>query len=181
MSKLGKKPIPIPSGVTVTQTAVALEFKGPQGSLLLRLLPYVSISIQNNEIHVTPLASHKQARSNFGTIAALIKNALSGVVDGFSKSLLIEGVGYRVALEGKTLVLNVGFSHSIRFPIPDGITATVDKNSITLVGIDKILVGQVAATIRKIKKPEPYKGKGIRYSDEVVQRKAGKKAAGATA
>lgn len=180
MSKIGKKPITIPEGVTVTEAKGVLTVKGKSGEIALRVLPHTQVAMEGNSARITATGAHKQARANWGTMAALLKNAIEGVHKGFSKKLSIEGIGFRVQLDGKKLVLYVGYTHSVPYTLPDGITATVEKNIITISGIDKQLVGEAAAQIRKIKKPEPYKGKGIRYIDEVVRRKAGKKVAGTT-
>ncbi|MBI4119526.1 MAG: 50S ribosomal protein L6 [Parcubacteria group bacterium] len=181
MSKLAKKPIAIPEGVAVDKKEDVVEVKGPKGGITLRRLPFTDIALEDKGARVLCSGSEKQVKANCGTMWALLRNALVGVSQGFQKSLEIEGVGYRAALEGKTLVLNVGFSHPVRFSPPEGIEVKVDKNVINISGIDKDLVGRAAAQIRAIKKPEPYKGKGIRYQGEVIRRKAGKKVAGTTA
>ena len=160
----------------------ALEFKGKEGSLRLPILPYVKVELKTeergNEILIYSKEDVKQARANWGTMAALTKNAIKGVAEGFSKNLEIEGIGFKASLEGNRLVLNVGFTHPVKFESPAGIKIVVEKNQIKIFGIDRFLVGETAANIRKIKKPEPYKGKGIRYQGEVVRRKQGKKVAG---
>jgi len=181
MSKIGKKPIAIPDGVEVQLKDGVFHFKGKEGSLEIKSLPYVKAEIKDKQIQFTATADDKQARANWGTIASLTKNAIDGVKDGFNKKLQLEGVGYRASLEGKNLVLTVGFSHPIKFETPAAVKITVEKSIISISGPSKALVGQVAAQIRKIKKPEPYQGKGIRYVGEVVRRKAGKKAAAAGA
>jgi len=178
MSKLGKKPIIIPEGVQVVLSDRQLEVKGKAGALSLKLLDYVSINLENNQLILKPTIMHKQARANWGTMASLIKNALVGAANGFQKILEIDGIGYRVSLEGGALIINAGFTHPIKFVPPAGINLGVDKNRIIVSGADRALVGQVAAKIRQIKKPEPYKGKGIHYLGEVIRRKAGKKVAG---
>ena len=183
MSKIGKKPIAIPSGITVEQKDGALHVKGKQGELTIPVLPYCLIETQESEgskfVAVRISHTNRQARANWGTMASLTKNALVGVHDGFKKQLQLEGIGYRANLEGATLVLSLGFSHPIKYTPPAGILLKVEKNIITITGIDKAVVGETAAVIRKFKKPEPYQGKGIRYVGEVVRRKAGKKAAAA--
>ncbi len=179
MSKLAKKPIVIPEGVEVKEAAGTLQVKGKQGALELKLPPFIFAELRDKEALLKPSASHKQALANWGTAAALLKNAIQGVAGGFSKSLEIEGVGFRATMEGNSLVLNVGFTHPAKFTPPAGIKIAVEKGTITVSGIDKNLVGLAAAKIRKIKKPEPYKGKGIRYKGEVIRRKEGKKVAGA--
>ena len=177
MSKIGKKPIVVLEGVEVQLKDGVLHFKGKQGELELKLIPYISVEIKDKSLLFTSTASHKQARANWGTIAALAKNAIQGVSEGFSKKLQLEGIGYRANLEGKNLVLNVGFSHPVKYEPLIGVKLSVEKNIITVSGLDRALVGEVAAQIRRIKKPEPYQGKGIRYFGEVIRRKAGKKAA----
>ena len=179
MSRLGKKPIEILEGVEVKLTDGVLNFKGPKGELSLKVLPFIKADLKDGKITFEPTDGGLQGRANWGTMADLANNAVRGVKEGFSKSLQLQGVGYRVSLEGKDLVLNVGFSHSVKFKVPEGVIVSVYKNTIKIEGIDRQSVGEAAAKIRKIKKPEPYKGKGIRYSDEVVRRKAGKKAVGA--
>lgn len=184
MSKIGKKPIIIASGVTVEKKDGVVEVRGENGVLSLPLLPHCAIEIKDREsgkeICVTIIDRNRQARANWGTMAALLKNAIAGVREGFQKKLQLEGIGYRAALEGNNLSLALGFSHRVEYPAPHGIAFTVEKNIITISGASKELVGKVAAEIRKLKKPEPYQGKGIRYVGEVVRRKAGKKAATAT-
>lgn len=179
MSKLGKKPIKVPQGVEVEEKEGFFYCKGPKGELRVQILPFLKVQIKEGEVIISPSSLEKQAKANWGTMAALIRNALEGVVKGYTKSLIVEGVGYRASKEGDNLVLHVGFSHPVKFKPPAGIEINVDKNTIKVGGIDKALVGQVAAQIRKIKKPEPYKGKGIRYEGEVIRRKQGKKAVGA--
>ncbi|OGY59727.1 MAG: 50S ribosomal protein L6 [Candidatus Colwellbacteria bacterium RIFCSPLOWO2_12_FULL_44_13] len=181
MSKIAKKPIGVPEGVTATMGESEVSFKGKNGSLTVPILPYVKLDLQEGAITVTAVAKTKQALSNWGTMGALVKNAIAGAQTDFMKELVIEGVGFRVALEGKILVLSIGFSHPVKFAIPEGIKLEVEKNTMKISGPDKALVGETAAKIRELKKPEPYKGKGIRYVDEVIRRKAGKKVAGTTA
>jgi len=184
MSKIGRKPVAISSGVEVKINDKNLEFKGKEGSLTLPLLPFIKAEIktgaEGNELIFSKENDLKQARANWGTMASLSKNAIQGVNEGFSKILEIEGIGFKAAMQGNTLVLNVGFTHPVKLESPEGIKIVVEKNTIKISGFDKALVGEVAANIRKVKKPEPYKGKGIRYKGEVVRRKAGKKVAGAT-
>lgn len=178
MSKLARKPIQIPNGVAVATKDGALEIKGPKGETILRILDFTDVKITGNEAVVSVARENVQARANCGTMAALLKNALRGVSEGFSKRLEIEGIGFRASMEGKTLVLNVGFTHPVKFESPEGVSVSVEKNIIVVTGIDRYLVGQAAAIIRKAKKPEPYKGKGIHYLGEVIRRKEGKKVAG---
>ncbi|MCL5006949.1 MAG: 50S ribosomal protein L6 [Patescibacteria group bacterium] len=181
MSKIGKQPIKIESGVSVKAVDDVVTIVGKNASLEVRVLPWVEVKEADGEIIVSPLSQNKQARSNWGTMRALLQNAVSGVSGDFSKELIIEGVGYRAEVSGKTLNLNLGYSHPIKFDIPDGIKMEVAKNTLKIFGADKSLVGQVAAKIRSFRKPEPYNGKGIRYNNEVIRRKAGKKAAGSAA
>lgn len=189
MSKIGKKPIIVPAEVTVTQTGGVLEFKKADKTVSLKVLPFVTAEIKNEAgadgKNVTTLtfsaeSDVKQSVSNWGTIRALAANVIEGLTKGFSKVLEIEGVGYRANMEGDTLVLALGFSHPIKYTPRKGIKITSEKNVITVSGDDKFLVGQTAAEIRKYKKPEPYKGKGIKYRGEVVRRKAGKKVGATT-
>ncbi|MEK7193725.1 MAG: 50S ribosomal protein L6 [Patescibacteria group bacterium] len=181
MSRLIKKSIIIPQSVTVSSDERILTAVGSKGEKKVPILPYLKVVIEGGQITVTSSENHKQARSNQGTMWALIRNAIQGVAEGFVKILEIHGVGYRAAIEGKTLVLNLGFVNPIRYDSPQGVTVVVEKNLIIVSGVDKEAVGQTAAEIRAFKKPEPYKGKGIRYKGEVVRRKAGKKAATAGA
>lgn len=176
MSRIAKKPIQIPEGVTVDSKDGNLVFKGPKGEKLVPEMQYLSIEIADKNISVKTEKEFKQARANLGTMASHIKNAIEGVTAGFSKILELEGVGYRATIEGKTLVLILGFSHPVRFEFPEGITITAEKSQITISGVDKQAVGQASAVIRAFRKPEPYKGKGIRYKGEIIRRKSGKKA-----
>lgn len=173
----------IPQGVEVkiNQSAdmAVLNFNGKEGTITLRLLPFVLAETKDNQLFFRIEKNYKQSRANWGTMAALAKNAITGVSQGYGKILDIEGIGFRAAMEGADLSLNVGFSHPVKFTPPAGVKVSVEKNSIKIFGVDKSLVGEVAAQIRKIKKPEPYQGKGIRYRGEVIRRKAGKKVAGA--
>lgn len=178
MSRIGKKPIIIPSGVTIHAVADGLvSAKGPKGELNLRLHPDMNITITNEAVMIVPREQHsKKAPAIWGLTRTLVANMMLGITAGFEKVLEFEGVGYRVALEGSTLAMQLGFSHPVRFEAPKGITLAVQKNTITIAGINKELVGEVAARIRALKLPEPYKGKGIRYRGEVIRRKSGKKA-----
>ena len=177
MSRIGKQIIQIPQGVTVETVEDFIIVKGPKGELKKALNPIVKVNITDSEVTVkVDNENDKKERSLWGTFASHIKNMVVGVTEGYKKQLEINGVGYRVAMQGKDLKMEVGFSHSVIFDVPEGITLTVEKNLITVEGIDKELVGQIAAEIRAIKKPEPYKGKGIKYVDEVIRRKAGKAA-----
>lgn len=179
MSKIGKKPIMIPQGVEVKVTDKALEVKGKEGMLALPILPYTKIELKDNQLIVSVIGDGRQAAANWGTMRALANNMISGVSSGFSEELEIQGIGYKASLESNVLILHVGFTHPVKIILPDGIKASINKNIIKIFGADKYLVGQIAAKIRAVKKPEPYQGKGIRYKDEVVMRKAGKKVAGA--
>lgn len=181
MSKIGKQPVIIQEGVTVKNEYGHLLFSGPKGEIKIKILPHVAIAIEGNEIKFSLNTVSKQASSNWGTLRSLVMSAVEGVKNGFTKTLEIEGVGFRAALDGKDLVLNIGYSHPVKVIAREGITFSVEKNSITVSGFDKYLVGQMAAEVRALKKPEPYKGKGIRYKGEVIRRKSGKKVAGTTA
>ncbi len=177
MSRIGKKPITIPTGVSAQVVNHAITVKGPKGMLSLAIHPHVEVRIEGEIISVS--VSHpdkKDERALWGLFGSLIANMIIGVTMGYEKKLEVRGVGYKSKIDGKQLVLDVGYSHQVFFPIPDGILATAEKNIITIVGIDKQLVGFVASRIRNVRKPEPYKGKGIRYADEKVQMKAGKAA-----
>lgn len=178
MSRIGKQNIIIPEGVVVTKEDSTIRVKGPKGELARTVKSSViDIDIEGSTIHLKPRLNSIEARQLWGTCGSHIKNMIIGVTSGFEKKLSIEGIGYRAQVTGDTLVLHVGFSHPVEVkPLP-GISFKVEKNSIIVSGIDKEKVGEMAASIRSIKKPEPYKGKGIRYQNEVVRRKAGKKAA----
>lgn len=175
MSKIGKKPIILPSGVTVTDNSGEFLVKGPKGEITVSTLPYLSIVLAPDSITVELSKNIKQGRSNWGTLRSLLNNAVIGVTEGFSKELEINGVGYRAEVNGSDLILNLGFSHPVKFSVPSGLTIAVEKNIIKINGADKNLVGRTAAEIRSFRKPEPYKGKGIKYVGEVIIRKAGKK------
>ncbi len=175
MSRIGKKPIIIPQGVTVSLEGKTVTVKGPKGELTQVLHPKVSVALENQEIKV--LVENSEAtdqRALWGLFRTLLNNMVEGVNRGFSKQLEINGIGFKAQLERDKLILNLGFSHPVEYAIAPGIQITVEKNLITIAGIDKQKVGQVAAEIRSLKKPEPYKGKGIKYLDEVIRRKAGK-------
>ena len=180
MSRIGKKPIEIPNGVEVKVNKNDLEIfevavKGSKGNLVVTVPEGVTIEQADSQlIFKVKNEESKSDKAIWGLSRTLVNNAILGVTEGFSKALEINGVGFKVALQGKKLVLNVGFSHPVEFDIPEGITIEVEKNQIKISGIDKQLVGQTAAEIRAIKKPEPYKGKGIKYIDEQIRRKAGK-------
>lgn len=176
MSRIGKKTIPLPLGVTVEVSGSVVRVKGPRGSLSRVLHETIGADIMDGNIVITPRRSMKKTEALWGLTRALVANMVEGVAKGFEKKLDFEGIGYRAALEGTTLVLQLGFSHPVRVEAPAGIAFSVERNTITIGGIDCELVGQVSAGIRKLKPPEPYKGKGIRYRGEVIRRKAGKKA-----
>ncbi len=177
MSRIGKKSITIPQGVTVSVADSVVEVKGPKGTLTQSIDRPMHVEITDTEVFVTPGGEKvKNVNAFWGLYRALIQNMILGVTQGFEKKLRIEGIGYRVAQQGTGLVLNLGYSHPIEVAAPEGITFAVEKNVITVSGIDKALVGQVAADIRAKRPPEPYKGKGVRYADEVVRMKVGKKA-----
>ena len=179
MSRIGKKPIPIPEDVEVEITDSTVKVKGPKGELQREILSEIKVEKKGREILVMPGQETKRTKAFWGLVRALIFNMVKGVKEGYEKKLEIEGVGYRAKLEGEDLVLQVGFSHPVKIKQEEGIKFSVEKNIITVLGIDKELVGQVAAKIRAVRPPEPYKGKGIKYLGEYVQRKAGKKVASA--
>ncbi len=181
MSKIGKKQLTIPEGVTVTLDKGSIVVKGKNATLTVPVLPHVTPHIDGNSITFTVTNNDKQTRANWGTLSANTANALIGVVDGYSKKLEVQGIGFKAAMEGANLVLTVGFSHPVKYATPAGVKISVEKSQILISGADKYAVGQAAAQIRKIRKPEPYQGKGIRYLGEQVRRKEGKKVAGSTA
>ncbi len=179
MSRTGKLPIKIPAGTDVSVASGTITVKGKGGTLKRTLHPAVAVAVANGEVTVTPATESRIARSLWGTYAAHVRNMVAGVNTPFSKKLQIEGIGYRAELSGKQLKLSLGFSHPVLVAIPEGITVTVEKNIVTVSGANKEMVGEFSASVRALKKPEPYKGKGIRYEGEVVREKAGKKAAAA--
>lgn len=176
MSKIGKQPIVIPANVEAKIDGDFIIVKGPKGELKKEILKEIKAEIKNGRIIVSPVRITKKTNAFWGLMRALIFNMVKGVNEGFEKKLQIEGVGYKALLKDRKLVLSLGFSHPVEIEAPDGITFQVEKNIIAVSGIDKQAVGLIAAIIRAQKKPEPYKGKGIRYVGEVVRRKAGKKA-----
>lgn len=177
MSRLGKLPINILEGVSAKIDGKKIIVKGPKGELSQDLIDSVMVEVKDKEIIVNVKnEKNKKERAFWGLFRSLINNMVIGVSRGFEKKLEVNGVGYRVSLSGKKLVLNVGYSHPVDFELPEGISAQVEGNVINIIGIDKQLVGEVAANIRKTRKPEPYKGKGIKYIDEVIRRKEGKTA-----
>jgi large subunit ribosomal protein L6 len=176
MSRIGKHPVDIPAGVTVTVAGQKLTAKGKLGELSLNLMDEVEAKVESNKVVVAPRQDTSYARMMWGTARALVANLLRGVSAGFTRKLEINGVGYRAAMQGKDLVLQLGFSHEVRYPVPAGITVQCpDQTHITINGPDKQRVGQVAAEIRAFRGPEPYKGKGIKYEEETILRKEGKK------
>jgi len=176
MSRIGKKPVTIPAGVTATIEAGLLSVKGPKGSLVMPLADDVTYTVEDGSISVKPANDTKRARSFWGMQRTLVANLITGVTEGYTKVLEITGVGYRANSQGKTLKLQLGYSHDVDYPVPEGIEIkTPDNTTVEITGIDKQKVGQVAAEIRRWRKPEPYKGKGIKYRGEFIFRKEGKK------
>jgi large subunit ribosomal protein L6 len=176
MSRVGKYPVEIPQGVQVAIAGRLLTAKGRLGELKLQLTEYVEAMVEDNKVTVKPRTEERQARMMWGTTRALVANMVKGVSSGYEKSMEITGTGYRAAVQGKNLELSLGYSHPVVFPIPDGIKITCERpTAIKVEGVDKRLVGQVASEIRAFRLPEPYKGKGIRYTNEQIRRKEGKK------
>lgn len=176
MSRLGKQPITIPAGVEATLVENVLTVKGPKGTLTQKISPLVLVTLEDGVLTFAPAKETIASRALWGTLAALARNMIAGVTVGYTKILEIEGVGYRAEAQGQKMTLSVGFSHPVIIEVPEGITVLVEKSVITVSGFDKHAVGQFAANVRKVKKPEPYKGKGIRYRGEHIIRKQGKKA-----
>ena len=176
MSRIGKRPVPLPSGVTATTEGQTLVVKGPKGTLSLQMRDEIAYDISEDGISVQPANETKQARAFWGMQRTLVQNLVTGVSEGFTKVLEITGVGYRATAQGKSLKLQLGYSHDVNFPVPEGVEVkTPDQTTVEISGIDKQKVGQVAAEIRRWRKPEPYKGKGIKYRGEYIFRKEGKK------
>ena len=176
MSRIGKKPVALPKGVTASVDGQTVKVKGPKGELSVKLVPEVSAKVDEHGITVTPDKAQERSAQMWGLSRSLVNNLVTGVTAGFTQKLEIQGVGYRAAVQGKNLNLQLGFSHDVVYPIPAGITITSEKpTQISVSGMDKQLVGQVAAEIRGYRRPEPYKGKGVRYEGEYVRRKEGKK------
>ncbi|MEY8882931.1 50S ribosomal protein L6 [Donghicola sp. XS_ASV15] len=176
MSRIGKKPVELPSGVSASLSGQTIEVKGPKGTLTFTATDDVTITIDGNTVSVDPRGSSKRARQQWGMSRTMIANLVSGVTEGFKKELEIVGVGYRAQVQGNSIRLNLGYSHDVDFAIPAGVTATTPKpTEIVLEGIDAQLVGETAAKIREWRRPEPYKGKGIRYRGEYIFQKEGKK------
>jgi len=174
MSRIGKLPVQIPTGVTITVDSGDVTVQGPKGTLTQFLLPEVDVTVADGDVTVSRKNDEKLARSQHGLMRALINNMVNGVTKGFEKKLELNGVGYRVSGGGNQIELLIGFSHPVKYQAAEGVNLTVEKNLITVSGISKQQVGQIAAEIRALKKPEPYKGKGLKYVDEQIIRKAGK-------
>jgi large subunit ribosomal protein L6 len=176
MSRIGKKAVPVPAGVTANIADGQLSVKGPKGTLSLKLADHISYDVQDGQIAVNPANDTKQARAFWGMQRTLVQNLVTGVTEGFTKKLLINGVGYRAAAQGRKLNLKLGYSHDVDIEIPEGLDVkTPDATTVEISGADKQKVGQLAAEIRRWRKPEPYKGKGIKYDGEFIFRKEGKK------
>ena len=175
MSRIGKKPIKIPEGVEVKIEGDLVTIKGPKGELSREIRPEIKVEKKENSLFVSPKINTKKTKAFWGLTRSLLANDIEGVTKGYQKKLVIEGLGYKAQVQGRDLILKVGFTHSVKIVPPEGITITVDKNVISVSGINKELVGQIAAKIRKVKPPEPYKGKGIKYLGEIVKRKPGKR------
>ncbi|MEM9710361.1 MAG: 50S ribosomal protein L6 [Pseudomonadota bacterium] len=176
MSRIGKQPVELPSGVEANISGQTVSVKGPKGTREFTATDDVSIKLEDGKVVVEPRGKSKRARQQWGMSRTQVANLVAGVTEGFKKELEIQGVGYRAQMQGNTLKLNLGLSHDVDFPVPDGVTITVPKQTEIIVeGTDQQLVGQVAANIREWRRPEPYKGKGIRYKDEYIFRKEGKK------
>ncbi len=176
MSRIGKKPVDLPAGVTATVSGQTIEVKGPKGTRNFTATDDVTIAVEDNAVSVTPRGKSKRARQQWGMSRTMVANLVTGVTDGTKKELEINGVGYRAQMQGNTLKLSLGLSHEVNFEVPAGVTVTAPKpTQIVVEGIDQQLVGQVAADIRAWRKPEPYKGKGIKYKDEYIFRKEGKR------
>ena len=174
MSRVGKKPIPIPANAEVGYAEQVLTVKGPKGTLTRKIHPAVDLKIDGGLIQVVTLKDEKDVRALQGLTRSLVANMVTGVDQGFERALEINGIGYRASLKGTSIEFNLGYSHPIVFDLPDGVSAQVDKNVIRLQSIDKERLGQTAASIRRLRPPEPYKGKGIKFAEEHIQRKAGK-------
>jgi large subunit ribosomal protein L6 len=176
MSRIGKKPVGLPSGVSASVSGQTIEVKGPKGTRSFSATDDVTLAVEDNVVSITPRGSSKRARQQWGMSRTMVANLVTGVTKGFKKELEIQGVGYRASMQGNTLKLNLGLSHDVEYIAPEGVTVTAPKQTeIVVEGIDEQVVGQVAADIRAWRKPEPYKGKGIRYKGEFIFRKEGKK------
>ncbi|WP_284264783.1 50S ribosomal protein L6 [Roseicyclus amphidinii] len=176
MSRIGKRPVELPSGVSASVSGQTVEIKGPKGARSFTATDDVTVTVEDNAVSVTPRGKSKRARQQWGMSRTMVQNLVTGVTDGFKKELEIQGVGYRANAQGNVLKLSLGYSHDVDFEIPAGVTVTTPKNTeVVIEGTDQQLVGQVAANIREWRAPEPYKGKGIRYKGEYIFRKEGKK------
>jgi len=176
MSRIGKRPVPVPDSVTATVEGQRIEVKGPKGTRVFTANDEVDVRLENGKIHVSPRGNDKRARQQWGMSRSMVANLVQGVTDGFKKELELSGVGYRAQMQGNKLRLSLGYSHDVDFPVPEGVTITCPKpTDVVVEGTDQQVVGQVAANIREWRPPEPYKGKGIRYKDEYIFRKEGKK------
>ena len=176
MSRIGKKPVELPAGVTAAVSGQTIEVKGPKGTRSFKATDDVTITVDGNTVTVEPRGKSKRARQQWGMSRTMVANLATGVSEGFKKELELSGVGYRAQMQGNTLKLSLGYSHDVNFEVPEGITVTAPKpTDVVVEGIDEQQVGQVAANIRAWRKPEPYKGKGIKYKDEYIFRKEGKK------
>lgn len=176
MSRIGKKPVALPSGVEANVSGQTISVKGPKGTREFTATDDVTLAVEDGAVTITPRGSSKRARQQWGMSRTMVQNLVTGVTDGFKKELEINGVGYRAQMQGNTLKLNLGLSHEVNFEVPAGVTVTAPKPTQLIVeGIDQQVVGQVAANIREWRRPEPYKGKGIKYVDEYIFRKEGKK------
>src|ERR671924_620653 len=177
MSRIGKKPIAIPAGVKVQVDGAQVRAEGPKGKLVQRIPGGLEAKLENNHLIIARGSDERPVRALHGLTRALVANMVTGVKDGFERKLEIVGIGYRAQMQGKAIQLALGYSHPVVFPLPEGVTAEIDKQTaITLRGADKALLGQTAAKLRALRKPDPYKGKGIRYAGEIVRKKVGKKA-----
>ena len=177
MSRIGRKPVSIPQGVKVNLDGVVIRAEGPKGKLMQPVPAGLSATLENNQLVISRSGDDRKMRALHGLARALVANMVTGVKDGFERKLEIVGIGYRAQLQGRLITLALGYSHPVLFPLPEGVTAEIERQvSITLRGADKAVLGQTAAKLRALRKPDPYKGKGIRYANEVVRRKVGKKA-----
>ena len=176
MSRVGKKPIPVPKGVQITLGGTSVTVKGPKGQLQMSMHPRVKVAQEGEELVCTRESEDRESRAAHGLVRAHLANMVKGVSEGFQRRLEINGVGYRAEVSGKKLVLQLGYSHPVDYALPEGVTAAVDKNVVVLSGIDRQLLGATAAKVRSFRPPEPYKGKGIKYAEETILRKAGKAA-----
>lgn len=174
MSRIGKNPVPLPKGVEIRLNKDVIVIKGPKGELKTPTHAKILYELKDDAVHLTKVDDSRSAREQFGLRRTLLANSVRGVTEGFQKILEVVGVGYKVAVDGPKITLNVGFSHPVEYTLPQGMSAKAEGNKLTLQGIDKELVGEVAAQIRRFRPPEPFKGKGIKYVDEVIRRKAGK-------